>query len=151
MLGIACLLVGCNGDAPEEVSTDTVPLAIQTPPEPEAQFPAFINLLPWGKVDFARGQFPSLGDCNAFVRALPNYSFYTTSERCEPIEDPVYCTRWQEGQGSTEIDCFRGPRGCEVELPRHDMRAENDDRQVLARCESQLLADAWAEYQAAHP
>ena len=60
--------------------TDT-PAALD---EPESTEPAeevaaiptstFINLLPWGKIDFTRGEFPSQDDCNAFVRALPNYS-----------------------------------------------------------------------------
>jgi hypothetical protein len=151
MIGAACLLAGCGGAPPEEVSADNGPIASQTTPEPDAPVPTFINLLPWGKVDFARGRFPSLGECNAFVRALPTYSFYTTPERCEPLEDPVYCTRWQDEEGPMEIDCFKGLGGCEVELPRHDMRAEAGTRTIAGRCEPYALGDAWATYQAAHP
>lgn len=113
--------------------------------------PAFINLLPWGKIDFSRGEFPSLRTCNGWVRALPTYSFYTTPERCEPLEDPLYCTRWQDPDGPAEIDCFKGRGGCEVELPRHEMREENSGRVIEGRCEPTPLAQAWSEYQASHP
>jgi len=126
--------------------------------EPESTEPAeevaaapmstFINLLPWGKIDFTRGEFPSQDDCNAFVRDLPNYSFYTTPERCEPIVDPVYCTGWQDTDMETpQIDCFRGIGGCEVELKRHDMLAESGSRTISSRCGALSLEDAWARYQ----
>lgn len=148
-LGLSVMLVvaGCTEVEPPP-SAPVAAVAADAAPEPE---PAFINLLPWGKVDFARGQFPSLEDCNAFVRALPTYSFYTTSERCEPLEDPVYCTRWQDDGGPMEIDCFKGVGGCEVELPRHDMRAETGARVIADRCEPQALAEAWVQYQETHP
>ena len=118
---------------------------VDEPIEPKL---VFINLLPWGKVDFARGEYPSLGDCNTFVRALPNYSGYTTAERCQPIDDPVYCTAWQDDEGD-HIDCFKGVGGCEVELMRHDLLAESGARTIAARCEPSALDEAWALYQTA--
>jgi len=141
------LALGCGTASVEEPEAIEEPVA-EAPPAP---VPAFINLLPWGKVDFSRGQFASLAACNGFVRDLPGYSFYTTPERCEPLEDPMYCTRWQDPDGPAEIDCFKGQGGCEVELPRHDMRAENAGRSIAGRCEPTPLADAWSEYQASHP
>ncbi len=107
----------------------------------------FINLLPWGRVDFSRGRFATMGECNGLVRALPNYSFYTTPERCEPIEDPVYCTAWHDTGEPRRLDCFKGVGGCEVELKRHDLLAESGGRTIGARCEPSPLADAWARYQ----
>jgi hypothetical protein len=118
---------------------------VDEPIEPKL---VFINLLPWGEVDFTRGEFPSLGDCNTFVRALPNYSGYTTAERCQPIDDPVYCTAWQDDEGD-HIDCFKGVGGCEVELKRHDLLAESGARTIAARCEPSALDEAWALYQTA--
>ena len=145
-LGLA-LTAACGGAPPVEPE----PPAESEPETPPSPSPAFINLLPWGKVDFSRGEFTSLAACNGFVRDLPGYSFYTTPERCEPLEDPVYCTRWQDPDGPAEIDCFKGQGSCEVELPRHEMRAENGDRTIAGRCEPTPLARAWSEYQASPP
>ena len=144
------VLAGCStSQAPNDANgprpAETVAQSATDPVEPQL---VFINVLPWGKVDFPRGEFASLGTCNAFVRALPSYSFYTTSERCQPLEDPVYCTVWQEGDAATpQIDCFKGVGGCEVELNRHDLLAESGDRTIAARCEPYSLDDAWQRYQ----
>jgi hypothetical protein len=81
------------------------------------------------------------------VRALPNYSGYTTAERCQPIDDPVYCTGWQDNEGD-HLDCFKGVGGCEVELKRHDLLAESGTRTIATRCEPSPLEDAWTRYQA---
>jgi hypothetical protein len=108
----------------------------------------FINLLPWGEVDFTRGEFPSLDDCNTFVRALPTYSGYTTAERCQRIDDPVYCTAWQD-DGAEHIGCFKGVGGCEVGLKRHDLLAQSGARTIATRCEPLALDEAWALYQTA--
>ena len=134
---------GAAADAAPDVAAAT-----EAPePDPGPQ-PTFINLLPWGEVDFTRGEFPSRDACNAFVRALPGYSGYTSPERCEPIDDPVYCTQWQDPDDPrASLDCFKGIGGCEVELPRHDMLAEGRGRTIAARCEPVPLADAWARYQ----
>lgn len=159
--GLALLLAAsCSGGggAPGAASSpaaDAVPdvaAAAEAPePDPGPQ-PTFINLLPWGEVDFTRGQFPSRDDCNAFVRALPNYSGYTTPERCEPIDDPVYCTEWRDPDDpQAGLDCFRGVGGCEVELRRHDLLAESRGRTLAARCEPASLGDAWARYQDLNP
>ncbi len=134
-----------SGPAADPVAAGT--FESDTGPEP-----TFINLLPWGEVDFTRGEFPSREACNAFVRALPGYSGYTTPERCEPIDDPVYCTEWQDPDDpQTRIDCFKGVGGCEVELPRHDLLAESRGRTIAARCGPASLADAWARYQSRQP
>ncbi len=118
----------------------------------EPSGPFFINLLPWGEVDFSRGEFASLGECNAFVRALPNYSGYTTPERCQPIDDPVYCTVWQSNEAETaQIACVKGVGGCEIELKRHDLLAESGTRVISERCQPYPLADAWERYQASAP
>jgi len=147
-LALAALACGdSRGAAPADAVAP--PFAATNAAAAETPAPAFINLLPWSRIDFGRGRFDSLGDCNAFVRELPGYSYYTTSERCEPIEDPVYCTRWQDGDGPSEIDCFTGPGGCEAELPRHDMRVESAGRTLFGRCEPLPLAEAWTTYQAA--
>lgn len=123
--------------------------AAEPAPGPE---PTFINLLPWGEVDFTRGEFPSREACNAFVRALPGYSFYTTPERCERIDDPVYCTRWRDPDDPRpRIDCFKGVGGCEVELRRHDLLVESRGRAIAARCEPLPLADAWARRRSRQP
>ncbi len=152
------LAVACGGGsrppdpAPDADAAPDIPAAVvSSEPDPGPQ-PTFINLLPWGEVDFSRGEFPSRDDCNAFVSALPNYSRYTTPERCEPIEDPVYCTEWQDPDDpQASLDCFRGVGGCEVELRRHDLLAESRGRTVAARCEPASLADAWTRYQDLHP
>ena len=124
-------------------------MATRVDSERETPALVLINLLPWGTVDFARGEFPSLADCDAFVRALPTYSFYTTAERCEPIDDPVYCTVWQEGDNDGEhIGCSKGVGGCEVELRRHDLLAESGARTITERCEPFALEDAWQRHQA---
>lgn len=137
--------MGCTAPSPSGGSApDTTASVAEAPAAPQ---PTFINLLPWGKVDFARGQFPSAGDCNTFVRGLPNYSGYTTAERCQPIDDPVYCTSWQDEDGH-HLDCFKGVGGCEVELKRHDLLAESGARTIDARCEPSPLEDAWARFQA---
>jgi len=144
------LLTACTtASAPEETGAleDTgAEMTAQDPAPPEL---VFINLLPWGAVDFARGQFPSLGDCNALVRSFPSYSFYTTPERCERIADPVYCTVWREGNDARDsIDCHKGPGGCEIELRRHDLLAESGTQVIARRCEPFSLKDAWERYQA---
>ena len=158
--GLALLLAAsCSGgggasDAASSPAADSVPeVAAAEAPEPDPGPQAtFINLLPWGEVDFTRGEFPSRDACNAFVRALPNYSGYTTPERCEPIDDPVYCTEWRDPDDPrTGLDCFRGVGGCEVELRRHDLLAESRGRTLAARCEPMSLADAWARYQDLDP
>ena len=144
-----------GGDGPPGAAVDVTPdmAAAADPSEPDpGPQPTFINLLPWGEVDFTRGEFPSRDECNAFVRALPNYSGYTTPERCEPIDDPVYCTEWQDPDDPrASMDCFRGVGGCEVELRRHDLLAESRGRTLAARCEPAPLADAWARYQDLDP
>jgi hypothetical protein len=145
---LVCLLsltvMGCTASGPS--STLDADAAAPVVEEPIVPQPTFINFLPWGKVDFARGQFPSADDCNTFVRGLPNYSGYTTAERCQPIDDPVYCTAWQDEDGN-HLDCFKGVGGCEVELKRHDLLAESGARTVGARCEPSPLEDAWARFQ----
>ena len=147
------LLAACTtGSPPEETGGPEATGAEMTAPEPTAPALVFINLLPWGEVDFARGQFPSLGDCNALVRSFPSYSFYTTPERCEPIADPVYCTVWRDGDGDhNSIGCHKGPGGCEIELRRHDLLAESGSRTIVQRCEPFSLEDAWERYQASAP
>ncbi|MDA1095179.1 MAG: hypothetical protein O3A25_18225 [Acidobacteria bacterium] len=136
----------CTESTPSETpdATSTVPVVDDEPAGPQ---PTFINLLPWAKVDFARGRFPSADDCNMFVRALPNYSGYTAAERCEPIDDPVYCTAWSDDE-EKHLDCFKGSGGCEVELKRHDLMAESGARTIAQRCEPSALEDAWARFQA---
>ena len=153
------LAVSCGGgDGPPRASSgaaaDAAPdvAAAETPEPDPGPEPTFINLLPWGEVDFTRGEFPSREACNAFVRALPGYSGYTSPERCEPIDDPVYCTVWQDPDDpQARIDCFKGVGGCEVELPRHDLLAEGRGRTIAARCEPTALAEAWARYQSYLP
>ncbi len=147
-------LAGCttseapdDADGPRPAETETVAQSAADPVEPAL---VFINLLPWGEVDFARGAFASLGTCNAFVRALPNYSFYTTSERCQSLEDPVYCSVWRDvDDDHGGIGCFKGVGGCEIELRRHDLLVETGTRTVTARCQPYALADAWQQYQVA--
>ncbi len=137
-------LPGCTASGPS--NAPEADAAAEILEEPVASQPTFINLLPWGKLDFMRGQFPSAGDCNTFVQALPNYSGYTTAERCQQIVDPVYCTAWQDDEGN-HLDCFKGVGGCEVELKRHDLLAESGSRTIGARCEVSPLEDAWARFQ----
>ena len=150
----ACsLLAACStSGAPAETSGPEDAGAETTVREPAAPELVFITLLPWGELDFARGQFPSLGDCNALVRSLPAYSFYTTPERCEPIDDPVYCTVWHDADDDRDsIGCHKGPGGCEIELRRHDLIAETGSRAIAQRCEPFSLEDAWTRYQASEP
>jgi hypothetical protein len=152
---VPCLsLTGCTTDTPEDGSdrqtASVAEQAAETDDPPSG--PTFINLLPWGTVDFERGAFPSQGECNAFVRALPNYSGYTTPERCQPIEDPVYCTVWQDDEDAVaHIACVKGVGGCEIELRRHDLLAESGTRTIAERCEPYSLADAWERYQMSSP
>ena len=144
---VACTRGDSSGEADTKTPTEADAGATETA---ESSGPLFINLLPWGEVDFAGGEFPSLGDCDAFVRALPTYSFYTTPERCEPIDDPVYCTVWRHGDDEGEsIGCHKGPGGCEIELRRHDLLAETGTLRVTARCEPYALDDAWEQYRQA--
>ena len=156
--GLAVLLAAsCSGGGPAGAGSgaEAVPdvaAAVETPEPDPGPRPTFINLLPWGEVDFTRGEFPSRDACNAFVRALPGYSGYTTPERCEPIDDPVFCTVWQDPDDpQARMDCFRGVGGCEVELQRHDLLAESRGRTTDDRCEPAPLADAWARYQGLQP
>ena len=145
---------GGSGSPARDTAADPAPeIAAAEAPEPDpGPQPTFINLLPWGEVDFSRGEFPSRDACDAFVSALPNYSRYTTPERCEPLDDPVYCTEWQDPDDpQTGLDCFRGVGGCEVELRRHDLLAESRGRTLASRCEPASLADAWARYQDLNP
>ena len=160
VIGLAALLAASCGGGPAGggsagAADDApgVPAAAVEADEPAAgPEPTFINLLPWGEVDFTRGEFPSREACDAFVRALPGYSFYTTPERCERIDDPVYCTRWRDPDDPRpRIDCFRGVGGCEVELRRHDLLAESRGRAIAARCEPTPLAEAWARHQSHQP
>lgn len=162
--GFAVLLAASCGDGRAGAGAGAVPAADAAPagaaapaaaetaaPDPGPQ-PTFISLLPWGEVDFARGEFPSRDACTAFVRALPGYSGYTSPERCERIDDPVYCTVWRDPDDPRDrMDCFRGVGGCEVELRRHDLLAESRGRTLAARCEPTPLADAWARHQALAP
>ena len=143
----------CTPSAPtaDGSAGEDAELARQAPAEPNLPEFFFINLLPWGEVDFSRGEFPTLSACNSLVRSLPDYSFYTTSERCEPIGDPVYCTAWQSTDELPRLDCFKGGGGCEVELKRHDLLAESGARTIAERCEPSALADAWARFQALTP
>ena len=147
------LLSTCTPSSiPEETNDAQRAGTEMTIPEPAAPELVFINLLPWGAVDFARGRFPSLGDCNALVRSFPSYSFYTTPERCEPIDDPVYCTVWRDGNAERDsIDCHKSPGGCEIELRRHDLLAESGTHVIAQRCEAFTLEDAWERYQASEP
>ena len=149
LLVVSCSGGGPAGEQPGAADDDTPAAATAEAPEPDpGPQPTFINLLPWGEVDFSRGEFPSRDACDAFVSALPNYSRYTTPERCEPLDDPVYCTEWQDPDDpQTGLDCFRGVGGCEVELRRHDLLAESRGRTLASRCEPASLADAWARYQ----
>ncbi len=159
--GLAVLVAAsCGGDGPAgarpgpvaDAAPDVTAATAETPEPDPGPEPTFINLLPWGEVDFTRGEFPSREACDAFVRALPGYSGYTTPERCEPIDDPVYCTVWQDRDDpQARIDCFRGVGGCEVELQRHDLLAESRGRTIAARCGPTSLADAWAQYQSHQP
>ncbi len=155
LVATACGGAGGSTGAGSGAVADNTPdvAAAEDTPEPVSEpQPTFINLLPWGEVDFTRGEFPSREACNAFVRALPGYSGYTTPERCEPIDDPVYCTVWQDPDDpQARIDCFRGVGGCEVELQRHDLLAESRGRTIAARCGPTSLADAWAQYQSHQP
>ena len=126
-------LEACIGnDTPREANTETPAEAAAVGTETaESSGLIFINLLPWGEVDFTRGEFPSLGDCNAVVRALPTYSFYTTPERCEPIDDPVYCTVWRDGDDDRDsIACHKGPGGMRdrAHAPRPARRDRHADR-----------------------
>ena len=144
---VACIGDDSSGEADTETTAEAEAVATEIA---ESSGPIFINLLPWGEVDFASGEFASLGDCNAFVRALPTYSFYTTSERCEPLDDPVYCTVWRNGDDEGDgIGCHKGPGGCEIELRRHDLLAETGARTMTARCEPYALAAAWEQYRQA--
>ena len=147
------LLAACTTSSAPEETTGPQDAGAETPvPGPAAPEFVFINQLPWGEIDFARGQFPSLGDCNALVRSFPTYSFYTTPERCEPIDDPVYCTVWHDDDDpSARIGCFKGVGGCEIELRRHDLLAESGTRVIAQRCEPFSLEDAWERYQASAP
>ena len=148
---LAGSLTLCGCTAPEldpGVSPTDAEQSVPIQEPVEESLPVFISLLPWGEIDFSRGQFPSFDACNAFVRTLPGYSGYTTPERCEPLPEPVYCTRWQEGDDSvSRIGCFKGIGGCEIELRRHDLLAENDQYSIIGRCEAHALNDAWALYQ----
>ena len=154
LLAALTALAGCttaeapdDANGPRRAETEAVAQSATDPVEPEL---VFINLLPWGQIDFARGEFASLGTCNAFVRALPTYSFYTTSERCQPIEEPVYCTVWRDEEDDrNSIGCHKGPGGCEIELRRHDLAVEAEMRTISARCEPYALADAWQRYRVA--
>lgn len=157
--GFALLLAASCGDGsagagsgPAAAAAPSGPAAAETAaPDPGPQ-PTFISLLPWGEVDFARGEFPSRDACNAFVRAQPGYSGYTSPERCERIDDPVHCTVWRDPDDPRDrMDCFRGAGGCEVELRRHDLLAESRGRTMAARCEPTSLADARARHQALEP
>ena len=140
-----------SGPAAAAPSGPDAPAVAETAPDPGPQ-PTFISLLPWGEVDFARGEFPSRDACNAFVRAQPGYSGYTSPERCERIDDPVHCTVWRDPDDPRDrMDCFRGAGGCEVELRRHDLLVESRGRRMAARCEPTSLADAWARHQALEP
>ena len=152
LLAALTALAGCTtSEAPDDANgprpAETVAQSAADPVEPAL---VFINLLPWGEVDFARGAFASLGTCNAFVRALPSYSFYTTAERCQPLEDPVYCSVWRDVDDDHDgVGCFKGVGGCEIELRRHDLLVETGVRTVTARCEPYALDDAWQQYQVA--
>ena len=133
----------------DESETEVAASVSDEPVEPEL---LFINLLPWGEVDFSRGEFTSVDACDALVRAFPNFSFYTTPERCEPIPDPVFCTVWQDDDDPQEqIGCYKGVGGCEVELRRHDLVAESGRRTIASRCEPFTLADAWEHFQVVAP
>ena len=146
---VACTADSAVGEAETGPAAKGDAVAAQGTEDPG---PIFINLEPWGEVDFGRGQFPSRDACLAFVRALPTYSFYTTPERCESIVDPVYCTVWRDGDDDHDsIGCHKGPGGCEIELRRHDLGVEAGTRTVSARCEPYALDDAWERYLAATP
>ena len=147
---LTCALVAaCSAPSPEEAhfpaAPEIGPASLDQPEEPKL---IFINLLPWGEIDFSRGDFLSLDTCTQLVRSLPNYSGYTTAERCEPITDPIYCSVWQDKDDRyDQIGCFKGVGGCEVELRRHDLLAESGNRTIITRCEPYSLGDAWARFQ----
>lgn len=151
---LTCALVAaCSAPSPEEApfpaATEIGPESLDPPEEPEL---IFINLLPWGEIDFSRGDFLSLDACTQLVRSLPNYSGYTTAERCELITDPIYCSVWQDKDNRRDqIGCFKGVGGCEIELRRHDLLAESGTRTIVTRCEPYSLADAWARSQTDEP
>ncbi len=154
LLAASCGGAGGPGGTSPDAAVGAVPdVAAAETAEPVSEPErTFINLLPWAEVDFTRGEFPSQEECNAFVRALPGYSGYTTPERCEPIDDPVYCTVWEDPDDpQVRMDCFKGVGGCEVELQRHDLLAASRGRTIAARCEPTPLADAWAQYQDHQP
>ena len=139
----SCTTTELDPSAPPTDSEQSVPIMETV----EESLPVFISLLPWGEIDFSRSQFQTFDACNTFVRALPGYSGYTTPERCEPLPESVYCTRWQEGDDSvSRIGCFKGVGGCEIELRRHDLLAEDDRYSITTRCEAHALNDAWEIY-----
>ena len=146
---LACALIACTAPEPSEVpTTSDVQISADVVAAPEQPELIFINLLPWGEIDFSRGDFQSIDACTELVRSMPNYSGYTTPERCESITDPVYCSVWQDGDDPQErIGCFKGIGGCEVELRRHDLLAESGNRTIITRCEPSTLVDAWAHAQ----
>ena len=146
---LAATLVASCSDPPsqEAPSIETSEISAEAMEAPDLPDHVFINLLPWGEVDFSRGEFSSLDTCTEFVRSLPNYSGYTTAERCEPLTDPIYCSVWKDGDTPLEqVGCFKGVGGCEVELRRHELLAESGSRTIISRCEPAALADAWAKF-----
>jgi hypothetical protein len=149
---LTCALIACAAPGPGEVpTTDDVEISADVDAIPEKPELVFINLLPWGEIDFSRGDFQSIDTCNELVRSMPNYSGYTTPERCESITDPVYCSVWQDNDEQVRIGCFKGIGGCEVELRRHDLLAESGDRTIITRCGPSTLANAWTQAQTEAP
>ena len=149
---LTCTLIACAAPEPGEVPTKSdVEISADVVAAPETPELIFINLLPWGEIDFSRGDFQSIDTCTELVRSMPNYSGYTTPERCESITDPVYCSVWQDDDEQKRIGCFKGIGGCEVELRRHDLLAESGNRTIITRCEPSTLVDAWAHAQTETP
>ena len=146
---LPCALIACAAPETGEVpTTSDLEISAEAVAQPEKQELIFINLLPWGEIDFSRGDFQSIDACTELVRSMPNYSGYTTPERCESITDPVYCSVWQDDDDPQEHSgCFKGIGGCEVELRRHDLLAESGNRTIITRCEPSPLVDAWAQAQ----
>jgi len=147
----ATLVATCSAPPSQEApSIETAEISTEAIEAPDLPDHIFINLLPWGEIDFSRGEFSGLDTCTEFVRSLPNYSGYTTAERCEPLTDPIYCSVWKDGDTPLEqIGCFKGVGGCEVELRRHELLAESGSRTIVSQCEPASLADAWAKFRGA--
>ena len=105
-----------------------------------------VTLEPWGELELGAGQFSSQADCTAHLRSSGSHSYYTSPERCDAITDPIFCSAWHDENASDAIGCHIGIGGCEIDLSRHDLRAEAGTRTVMIRCEPFSLDDAIARH-----